>query len=68
MVDNVEVNEPTPEQLGYSDPSEFDFEDEYEGADSSEVEYNGAGSSEVETPGKEREKSLRRALLRFLTS
>lgn len=56
MVDNVEVNEPTPEQLGYSDPSEFDFEDEYEGADSSEVEYNGADSSEVETPGKEGEK------------
>lgn len=36
MAENAEANEPTPEQLGYSDPSEFDYEDDYE--DSSEVE------------------------------
>lgn len=37
MAENVEANEPTPEQLGYSDPSEFDFDDEYDATDSSEV-------------------------------
>ena len=36
MAENAEANEPTPEQLGYSDPSEFDYEDDY--GDSSEVE------------------------------
>lgn len=35
MAENAEANEPTPEQLGYSDPSEFDYEDDYD--DSSEV-------------------------------
>lgn len=35
MAENAEANEPTPEQLGYSDPSEFDYEDDYD--DSSEA-------------------------------
>lgn len=51
MVDNTEVNEPTPEQLGYSDPSEFDFEDEYEGT----------GSSEAETTSEEKKKPTQSA-------
>lgn len=41
MVDSMEANEPSPEQLGYSDPSEFDFEDDYDDTDSSEVKPAG---------------------------
>ena len=41
MSESMEANEPTPEQLGYSDPSEFDFEDDYDDTDSSEVKPAG---------------------------
>lgn len=41
MAESMEANEPTPEQLGYSDPSEFDFEDDYDDTNSSEVKPAG---------------------------
>lgn len=51
MVESTESVEPTPEQLGYSDPSEFEFEDEYG--------YEAGGGSTVETSGGEKKESTK---------